>query len=82
MYVRCTVSKSTAGEHQMTRSQIMTAAHEVARRDSKRFGISYREALADGIRAVHATIAYEARMMATHGFLPGFSMPEPKRVWA
>lgn len=37
----------------MTRSEILKSAHAVAKRDRRLYG-SYREALADGIKAVHA----------------------------
>lgn len=39
----------------MTRSEILKQAHEVARRD-RRLYESYRAALADGIKAVHASL--------------------------
>jgi hypothetical protein len=39
----------------MTRSEILKAAHEVARRE-RRYFATYREALAEGLKAVHATL--------------------------
>lgn len=53
----------------MTQSDIMKAAHEVARRERKYCG-SYREAMAEGIRAVYSTL----RAKPTNA---GFQIVEP-----
>jgi hypothetical protein len=53
----------------MTRSEILKAAHEVAKRDRRLYS-SYREALADGIKAVHTTLRATDR-----GY--GFEVREP-----
>lgn len=61
----------------MTRSEILKAAHEVARRERK-YCASYREALAEGLKAVHATL--RAKPVAT-----GFRVVEPwykQRMWS
>jgi len=39
----------------MTRSEILKAAHEVARRERK-YCESYREAMAEGLKAVYASL--------------------------
>jgi hypothetical protein len=68
----------------MTKSQILKIAHEEARKIVKRFGGTYREAIADAIRAVHATIRYEADCDRKYGagMRPGFQIVEPERLWA
>lgn len=61
----------------MNRSEILKAAHEVARRERKYYG-SYREAMAEGLKAVYATL--RAAPSST-----GFQIVEPsykRRMWS
>lgn len=56
----------------MTRQAMVTGAHDQARYEARKFGISYREAFRNSLRGFRAVAV---------GFR-GIEVMEPRRLWA